>query len=51
VLALAVLDRHPSVARNDAPQEMWAAVDNVAQPAEIRRTEEETKRNDRLTRI
>jgi hypothetical protein len=43
VPALVVLDRHASVASNDAPQEMWAGVDNVAQPAEIQRTEEATK--------
>lgn len=43
VPALAVLDRHAGVASNDAPQEMWAAVDDVAQPAEIRGTEEATK--------
>jgi hypothetical protein len=39
VPALAVLDRHASVANNDAPKEMWAAVDDVAQPADTRRAE------------
>jgi hypothetical protein len=37
--ALAVLDRHASAARNDAPKEMRAAVDDVAQPAENKRAE------------
>ena len=43
VPALAVLDRHAGVASNDAPQEIRAAVDDVAQPAEIRRAKEATK--------
>jgi len=43
VPALVVLDRHASVTSNDDPQEMWATVHDVAQPAEIRRAEEATK--------
>jgi site-specific DNA recombinase len=37
VPALAALDRCASAASNDAPKEMWAAVDEVAQPAETKR--------------
>ena len=36
VSALAVLERHWSAASNDAPKEMWAAVDHVTQPAETK---------------
>jgi hypothetical protein len=35
--ALAVLDRCASAGSNDAQKEMWAAVDDVAQPAETKR--------------
>jgi hypothetical protein len=37
VPALAVLDRCASARSNDAQKEMWAAVDDVAQPAETKR--------------
>jgi transcription initiation factor TFIIIB Brf1 subunit/transcription initiation factor TFIIB len=37
VPALAVLDRCASAQSNDAQKEMWAAVDDVAQPAETKR--------------
>ena len=37
VPALAVLDRCASAGSNDAQKEMWAAVDDGAQPAETKR--------------